>query len=112
MITVEALREYGANTEEALVRCMGNAELYTMLVGESLKDVNYEKLKTAIENKDYDEAFSAAHALKGVLTNLSLTPLAEPVTEIVDSVRAHDDRDYSGLITKIDEELSRLKALA
>ena len=32
MITVENLKKFGANTEEALNRCMGNEMLYLKLV--------------------------------------------------------------------------------
>ena len=112
MITVEALKEYGADTEEALARCMNNADFYVMLVGKSLDDANFGKLREAIDAKDYEGAFSAAHALKGVVTNLSLTPLAKPVIEITESLRAGEDRDYSGLLDTMDEQLARLKALA
>lgn len=112
MITLETLKEYGANTDEALARCMNNADFYVMLVGKSLNDANFDKLKEAIAAKNLDEAFSAAHALKGVVTNLSLTPLAEPIIEITEALRAGEDRDYSGLLNTMDEQLARLKALA
>ncbi len=113
MITLDTLKEYGADTEDALARCMNNADFYVMLVGKSLDDANFAKLRQEIEAKNYDEAFSAAHALKGVVTNLSLTPLAEPVIEITESLRAKDTaKDYGPLLDKMDEQLAKLKALA
>ncbi|MBQ4482245.1 MAG: Hpt domain-containing protein [Lachnospiraceae bacterium] len=112
MITVETLKEYGADTEDALARCMNNADFYLMLVGKSLDDANYEKLKEMIAAKNFDEAFSAAHALKGVVTNLSLTPLATPIIEITEGLRAGKDMDYEPLLQTMDKELARLKALA
>ncbi len=112
MITLDALKEYGADTDEALARCMNNEDFYLMLVRKSLDDTNYEKLKEMIAAKNFEEAFSAAHALKGVVTNLSLTPLAEPVIEITEGLRAGEDKDYSGLIARMDEQLAKLKALA
>ena len=112
MITLETLKEYGADTDEALARCMNNEGFYLMLVGKSLNDANYEKLKEMIKAKNFDEAFSAAHALKGVVTNLSLTPLAEPIIEITEGLRAGEDRDYSDALAKMDEQLAKLKALA
>ncbi len=112
MITLEALKEYGADTDDALARCMNNSDFYIMLVEKSLNDGNYEKLKENLEVKDFEAAFSAAHALKGIVTNLSLTPLSEPIIEITESLRAGEDRDYSALISRMDEALFRLKALA
>lgn len=111
MITLDSLKGYGADIDDALARCMNNEEFYLMLVGRSLDDANFEKLKEMIQKKNYEEAFSAAHALKGLVTNLSLTPLAKPVIEITESLRAGDDRDYSGLIAEMDEQLAKLKAL-
>ena len=111
MITLETLKEYGADTEEALARCMNNADFYLKLVGKSLDDKNYDRLKEKIREKNFEEAFAAAHALKGLVTNLSLTPLAEPIIEITESLRAREDRDYSTLLSAMDEQLAKLKAL-
>lgn len=112
MITLEALKEYGADTEEAVDRCMGNADFYLSLVGKSLEDQNFETLKEMIGIKDYDGAFSAAHALKGVTTNLSLTPLAKPIIEITEGLRKGEERDYSEPLAEMDKQLEKLKALA
>ncbi len=114
MITIETLREFGADTDEAVARCMGNEEFYIQLVKKSLNDDHFAKLKEALSEGDLDEAFSAAHAIKGVVTNLSLTPLADPVVKITEALRANDkdkDKDYSALIETMDEQLEKLKAL-
>lgn len=112
MITLEELKEYGADTEEAVARCMGNADFYLSLVGKALEDQNFGKLKEMIGKKDYDGAFSAAHALKGVTTNLSLTPLAKPIIEITNGLRKGEDRDYSEPLAEMERQLERLKGLA
>lgn len=113
MITIETLREYGADTEEAVARCMGNEEFYIKLVKQAIDDEHFEKLREAIAAGDLDEAFSVAHALKGVVANLSLVPLAGPVEEITESLRANDkDKDYATLLKTMDEQLDKLKALA
>ena len=111
MITLEALKGYGADTDEALARCMNNEEFYLKLVGKSLDDGNYEKLKEMIKEKKLEEAFAAAHALKGLVTNLALTPLAEPIIEITEGLRAREDRDYSEPLARMDDQLARLKML-
>ncbi len=75
MLTVEQLRNYGANVDEALKRCMNNEGFYLRLVKKAMQDPYCDQLKEAIEAKDFDRAFELAHALKGVAGNLSLTPL-------------------------------------
>lgn len=112
MITLESLKAYGADTDEALARCMDNEDFYLMLVGKSLDDGNYEKLKEKLAEKKYEEAFSVAHALKGVVSNLSLTPLVEPISVITEGLRAGDYRDYSEPLARMDEQLAKLRALA
>lgn len=112
MITLESLKAYGADTDDALARCMNNEDFYLMLVNKSLDDGNYEKLKEKLAEKNYEEAFSVAHALKGVVANLSLTPLVEPISEITEGLRAGENRDYSKPLAIMDEQLAKLKALA
>lgn len=110
MITVEQLKNFGANTEEGLGRCMNNEAFYLRLVGMGLDDKGFDELKEAIEAKDLDRAFEKAHALKGVLGNLSLTPLYQPCSEMTELLRARTDTDYapllSELLTKRDELLA------
>ena len=55
MLTIDALRQYGANTKEGLSRCMNNEAFYLRVVGMSLDDPNFEKLSSAIEKDDRKE---------------------------------------------------------
>ena len=112
MVTIEALKALGADTEEGLTRCMNNEAFYLRLVGIALQDANFAKLRTEIEAGNMKEAFEAAHALKGMLGNVSLTNLAAPVVEITEALRAEDaDADYAGWLTQMETELEKLRAL-
>ncbi len=112
MLTLDKLNEYGANTEEAVARCLGKEDFYIMLVGKSLEDVNFKNLRDSLEAKDYEGAFAAAHALKGIMSNLSLTPILNPVTEITELLRSRTDTDYTGLLKEIEDQKAKLEALA
>ena len=68
-------------------------------------------VKDAVQNGDLNEGFERAHALKGVLSNVSLTTLAAPISEITEELRARNDIDYSDLLNRIDEELKKYRAL-
>ncbi len=111
MLTVEQLRNYGANVDEALKRCMNNEGFYLRLVKKAMQDPYCDQLKEAIEAKDFDRAFELAHALKGVAGNLSLTPLYNPVSEITELLRSRTDTDYSSLLAEILEKKDELQAL-
>ncbi len=78
----------------------------------ALDDKNFGKLNEAIGQNDKKAAFEAAHALKGMLGNLSLTPLVDPVTEITELLRAEKDADYPALCAALADaraELLRLR---
>ena len=111
MLTLDALKELGADTEDGLKRCMGNEDFYLKLVEMALKDDSYERLRTSIENGNLDEAFERAHALKGVLGNVSLVSPAAPVIEITEDLRARKEMDYTPYLERIFTELGKLRAL-
>ncbi len=112
MITIDALKAAGANTDEGLARCMNNEAFYLRMVGMALADEGYEKLEEAVRRGDLDEGFERAHALKGILSNVSLTSLAEPVIEITEDLRDRKEKDYSGLLERISAEVAKYRALA
>ena len=111
MITVDSLKEWGANTEEGLKRCMNNEALYLKLMEMFFANNSYNELKEAIANDDLDKAFQAAHALKGVLGNLSLTPLYDIDFEVTELLRNRTKMDYSELLQKYENKYSELLAL-
>ncbi len=111
MITVDALKSFGANVDEGLGRCMGNEALYLKLVATIPGEKNFGKLSESIQNNDLDGAFEAAHALKGVLGNLSLTNMYDKVADITELLRARTEIDYSEKVAEImnaRDELAKL----
>ncbi|MDO4420651.1 MAG: Hpt domain-containing protein [Eubacteriales bacterium] len=111
MLTIEALKQLGCNTDDGLTRCMGNEAFYFKLIGRVVDDKNFQALEDAVAAKDLDAAFDAAHSLKGVLGNLALTPIYEPVYEITELLRERKDTDYSEYLKTISEKRSELSAL-
>ena len=111
MITIEKLNAFGANTTEGLERCCGNQALYLRLVNMVPSEKNFEGLKTALEAADLDSAFQSAHALKGVLGNLSLTPMYKKSVEITELLRSRTQTDYAPLLAELFEMKDELAAL-
>ena len=111
MLSIDALKEFGADTEAGLVRCMGSEQFYLRMVGMMLKDASFDRLFDAVEKADVKEGFEAAHALKGVTGNLELTPIYEPVSELTEALRNRSGIDYSALYQKVKEEKEKLDAL-
>ena len=100
MITLEKLKAFGANTEEGLSRCLNNEAFYLRLVGKFIEKNAYIALKEALSRNDLDAAFAEAHSLKGVLGNLSLTPLYQVIVEMTELLRARTKMDYTPMLEK------------
>ena len=111
MITIEKLNAFGANTDEGLGRCFDNEEFYLKLVQSVPDEKSFDALKSAMDAGDKHAAFEAAHALKGVLSNLSLTALVEPATELVENLRAENNIDYEPLMEQLFSKKDELKKL-
>ena len=110
-MTVDELKKLGADTEEGIKRCAGNEVFYLKLVPMALDESKYSDLKKQIGEKDLEAAFETAHALKGVLANLSLTPLCNIINEITELLRARQDTDYVPYLEKLDKVRSEFAAL-
>ena len=112
MLTIEKLIEYGADTADGLERCLNDESFYLELIPSALDRANYERIETSVRSGDLDHAFEAAHALKGVLGNLALTPIYTPVSEMTELLRARRaDADYEGLLRQMWEARDALEAL-
>ena len=111
MLDIDSLRKFGADVDSGLGRCLNNEAFYLNLVEKSINDEAFNRLNEAIQEKDLEVAFETAHSLKGVMGNLSLTPIYDPVVEITELLRSRTEMDYSELISTINakkEELSEL----
>lgn len=101
MSLLDELKELGANIEEGLERLGGSSSLYERMLGKLLK-----LLKTTAPDPDFDcgnyeEIIEQAHAIKGATGNLSVTPLYEAYTEIVNLLRAGKPEEAKALLQKI-----------
>lgn len=72
----------------ALKRLYGDEELYISCLKEFLNDPTVDQLNADIENHAWDDAFTAAHALKGVAGNMGFVPLMHFTGQLVVLIRA------------------------
>ena len=111
MLTIDTLKEYGADVETGLSRCANNEKLYLRLVNICVQELSSNGLEAALKAGDPDKAFEIAHKLKGGVTNLALTPVAAPVCELTDLLRNKTPGDYDGLYAQIAKETNKLTEL-
>ncbi len=110
MLTIQRLQEYGINTKEGLARCMNMEKFYFRMLGMGLKNDSFDKLEKFLADGNYDDAFEQAHALKGVVGNLAITPIFGPLSDITEALRAKKDMDYVSLYKPIKELRDKLVA--
>lgn len=94
----------GGNYAEALGRLMKDS-LIEKFVLKFTDDPSFATLKSAVDAGAWDEAFPAAHTLKGVSLNLAFTPLGQAASELTDMLRPQnaESRDESVIKAKFAE---------
>ena len=88
MELLEELKTKGVNIEEGLERFMGNRSLYEKMLGKFVELIDKSSINTDFDCNNYDDIIEKAHAIKGATGNLSIKPLYEAYTEIVNLLRA------------------------
>ena len=111
MVTIEKLKEFGADIDEGLARCLNNEAFYLKMVNMGIADERFGTLKDLLEKKDLDNAFEMVHALKGVFGNLALTPIYKPIDEMTELLRSRTDTDYMPLYNEMKSQLDKLLAM-
>ena len=109
MLTIDSLKNWGADVQEALVRCLNNEAFYLRLVGKALEDPSFSRLPEAVHAGDLTKAFEAAHALKGVLSNLALTPLLKRLESKGYVSRRRDPDDERNILIRPTDKGRTLK---
>lgn len=80
----EKLMTVGVDYDEVLKRFMGKEDFYLRMLRKFLDDKNFAGLKQTVEEKNWKEAFTYAHTVKGLCGNLGLGGImdyAGPLTE-------------------------------
>ena len=111
MLTIEGLKDYGADVDEGLKRCVNNQAFYLKMVEKAAGDPTFERLLATIKAGQLEEAFEAAHALKGVYGNLAIKPLYQPISELTELLRGRTQMDYSEFVTVLKSQKEKLDQL-
>ena len=95
--------------EEVLGRLYSEA-LVQKFVGKFLTDKSFQLLEDSLKAEDYEEAFRAAHTLKGVAQNLSFTRLYQSSHEMTEALRTKDYDLAGQLLPKVEDDYARTAA--
>lgn len=85
--TAEILGTLGVNIPETLSRMLDNEEFYFSVLKSFPEDGTFNSLKSAMEEERYEDAFKAAHTLKGLCANLGLGGIGDFATDLTEVLR-------------------------
>ncbi|MCH5206285.1 MAG: hypothetical protein J1F09_04970 [Oscillospiraceae bacterium] len=103
MSLIEDIAALGVDVEDAMGRFMDNSALYERMLRKLPKLIEEVPVMEFIESEDFDTALSNAHAIKGVVGNLSIVPLHEKYTQIMEYFR---DGDFAKAREVLEETLT------
>ena len=86
MTLQECYAAMGGNYEDVIGR-LRSERLVQKFILKFMADGSYDLLCRSLEEKNYSEAFRAAHTIKGVCQNLSLTKLQNSSSRLCESLR-------------------------
>lgn len=101
MSLFEELKDLGVDVDGGLKRINGNEKLYTKLLGSYLKAVKTYNVQPDFDDADCNEMIEKTHAIKGVSGNMSITPVYEAYTKIVDLLRTGKPEDARAILKDI-----------
>lgn len=87
MTIEECYVKMGTNYQDVIKR-LPSAKMIEKFALKCKDDTSFQELETALNEKQVELAFRAAHTLKGVCMNLGFDHLYKPSFEITESLRA------------------------
>ena len=109
MTVKECYEQMGSNYESVLGR-MGSEAMIKRFALKFLNDPSFNDLKEDLIKKDGEEAFRAAHTLKGVCLNLGVDELYEVSAELTEKLRGRETAGSEELFQKVSQKYQKTVA--
>ena len=106
MTVKECYEQMGADYEGVLGRLRSEV-LIKKFAKKFLDDGSYASLKKGLEEQNGEEAFRAAHTLKGVCQNLGFDNLYPSSKDLTELLRAGSMDGYEDLFAEVEKEYNR-----
>ncbi len=94
----------GGDYEGVLGRMMNRESMVEKFVLKFLQDASYDKLMESMEAENYEEAFRAAHTIKGVGQNLGFTRLYQSAGALSEALRGGCRPQDQALLERVEED--------
>lgn len=101
---ISQLAAANIDVQEALDRFMGNEELMMKFLLRFPQDESFQQLKKAMEAEDADQAYRAAHALKGLTGNLAMKSLYDQAYSVMIDLREGNMATAKGKMEELEKQ--------
>ena len=106
-MTIEQFYETINGDYNEVLHRLVNERIVTKFVCKFLQDPTFFNLEEAILHQQPEEAFIAAHTLKGVCLNLGFSQLGKEVAELTELLRPKDDTITSSTVTQLFQSIQQ-----
>lgn len=103
MTVRECYEQMGADFDNVLGR-LGSEQMVQRFALKFLNDTSYQTLEETLKEKNVEQAFRAAHTLKGVCLNLGFDNLLTVSSELTEKLRAGELDGTEELFEKVKEQ--------
>jgi len=107
MTLIECYLALGGDYQDVISRLRTDERVKKFLI-KFLDDTSYQNLSASLQAENYEEAFRAAHTLKGVSQNLGFTKLYKSSSAMADLLRDRQKHDASNLMKQVDADYKQL----
>ncbi len=109
MTVKECYEAMGADYDDVMGRLRKDERVQKFLL-KMLDDKSYALLTDSVEAGNMSEAFRAAHTIKGVCQNLSITPLYKSASELAELLRNADaySEDMESMIEEVKKDYTHM----
>ena len=103
MTLKECYEAMDANYDEVISR-LRSERMVQKFALKFLDDPSYELLTGSMETGNYEEAFRAAHTIKGVCQNLAFTRLSKSSSALTEALRSGLTPEAPGLLEQVKQD--------
>lgn len=101
MNLLDELRALGVDVDDGLKRLMGNEKLYKRLLGSFVKMIRTQAVDPDFDENDYTDTIEKTHSIKGTAGNLSLTPIYESYSEMLNLLRTGKPTEAKAVLVRV-----------
>lgn len=106
MTLKECYEVMGADYNEVISRLRSERMVQKFCL-KFLDDPSYGLLTDSMESGNYEEAFRAAHTIKGVCQNLAFTSLSKSSSALTEALRSGPTPEAPGLLEQVKQDYQR-----